>query len=164
MRLTNSMRLLTCAAIAGSVAFAVAIPAGSASARVPKPPKQISCSSDTGTSASGSDVVTLGGCAGNKNVLSGGTGTQSASTLDIVWTSTTKKPKQTNINYSSTYTTLNPHGCATTYMGTGYTATATETGSVTSGKIGAGYAFSSLECVYYGTHVYSYTLSFTLTK
>jgi hypothetical protein len=78
MRIHHPVRLVACAAIAGSAAFAVVVPGGTAFATT-KPAKVV-CTSLTGTESN----ETLSGC--SDTAVTGGTGTETVSTSTIDWT------------------------------------------------------------------------------
>jgi hypothetical protein len=146
MRLTKSKRILTCAAIAGSTAFAVALPAGTAWA---KPLASTTCKTFSGSSVTGKDVITISGCADTVDTGGGtGTGVQTTSTLDIKW----HNAKTSNVSFKSTYTTSAASLKTCPKDGTlKPVALVTETGTVKSGTLFVKSVFSSKQCVYFNS-------------
>jgi len=89
MHFSHPVRLIACAALAGSAAFAAVAPGGVASAAV----KKVSCASESGSAT----VGTLSGCTGTGAALTGPTGSLDIASNTITWsTSATSITTVTN--------------------------------------------------------------------
>ncbi len=143
MRRHAPIRLLVCAAMAGSAAFAaVAIPGAVSGA----PPLSLSCTTLTGNAVS----QTVSGCTGTgATAANAGTppahGVQVTSTKTVTWSN----HKTTKITY--TYGNVTPNVCPTVALYTKYLEITEKAGSKVSGGTAAGLiggAVSGKVCIY----------------
>jgi hypothetical protein len=77
MRRFTPIRLLTCAVLAGTASLAIVLPSGIASAKAPKPTKEV-CTTLTGNATS----QTLSGCSGATGITSG---VSNVATSTVTW-------------------------------------------------------------------------------